>query len=342
MLLRRLASRHSITASRHSTINCEKSRVARGESDFMRMSCTAATTAAQPAAQPAARFQAVQPVENFEKIISGRPDFDHSNAPIDVTKSPDPSWSYGNGVREHSSRPSSTEKVHKEIDPYSSDRSVSQNYKLLISGIAPRPVGFLSTVSKDGERKNLAPFSYFQVIEHDPPMFIVSFSSRFGSVKDTYQNLKDTGECVINTVSENMIEAVSASSIDAPYGLSEWDITGLHEATTATVKPARVQESVFSIEAVVVDIKEFAPHSSGMSGAAVVLLKATRFWVQEDAANEDFSHIELDKLRPIGQLGGMSYGRVTSTFELPRTRWVDEHPKSKVLMELQQGLEDKS
>lgn len=106
-------------------------------------------------------------------------------------------------------------------------------------------------------------------------MFIVGFSSRSGRVKDTFRNIKETGECVINTVSENMIEAVDATSIDAPYGVSEWDISGLHEAPT-TVKPSCGAESVFSIEGEVVDIKEFTDHQQpGMSIVANVLIKAT-------------------------------------------------------------------
>ncbi|OBS19724.1 hypothetical protein FPOA_11448 [Fusarium poae] len=284
-------------------------------------------------------FSAVQPVTNFAEKIANRPVFDKSNKPIEVTKSPDPSWTYGDGVR--TGEIPAINKIHKEIDPYSPDRSVSQNYRLLISGIAPRPIGFISTVSEDGKTKNLAPFSYFQMVDHDPPMFMVSFSSRHGRIKDTYQNMKDTKECVINTVSENMIEAVNASSIDAPYGISEWDITGLTEGETTTVKPSRVKESVLSIEGKVVDIKEFEGHKPGMSGSAIFLVEATRLWVQEDAANEDFSHIELDKLRPIAQLGGMSYGRVTSTFELPRTRWVDEQPKSEFLSDLEVQRSDR-
>ncbi|KAJ4015258.1 hypothetical protein NW766_005590 [Fusarium irregulare] len=289
------------------------------------------SSTAAAVATPKPAFSAVQPVTNFAETIANRPDFDHSNRPMEITKSPDPVWSYGDGVRTGPVANS----AHKEIDPYSSDRSVSQNYRLLISGIAPRPVGFISTVSKDGKTKNLAPFSYFQMVDHDPPMFIVSFSSRNGQMKDTYQNMKDTKECVINTVSENMIEAVNASSIDAPYGVSEWDITGLTQGETTTVKPSRVKESVLSIEGKVVDIKEFEGHRPGMSGSAIFLVEATRLWVREDAANEDFSHIELDKLRPIGQLGGMAYGRITSTFDLPRTRWVDERPKSELLTKLE-------
>ncbi|GAM86234.1 hypothetical protein ANO11243_042460 [Dothideomycetidae sp. 11243] len=272
----------------------------------------------------------VQKIANFKAIQASRPDFSHSNRPIEVTKQPDPDWEFGDGVRGRS-----LANKHLEIDPYSSDRPMINNYRLLISGIAPRPIGFISTVSKDGQSKNLSPFSYFQVIDHDPPMFIVGFSSRAGPVKDTYRNLKETGECVINSVSEDMIEAVNATSIDAPYGVSEWDISGLHEAPTTTVRPARVQESIFSIEGKVVDIKEFTDHQQdGKSVAGLVLIKATRFWVEEGATNENASHIDLDKLRPLGQLGGVTYGRITSTFELPRTRWSVEHAKSKLLQRL--------
>ncbi|CAI7631756.1 unnamed protein product [Penicillium palitans] len=295
----------------------------------MGSSATAAASEAETAAAQK-NYQVVQDSGNFEEIQAKRPDFDHSK-PIEVTKSPNPNWEYGQGVPNNGA---SLAGKHHEIDPYASDRPMINNYRLLVSGIAPRPVGFLSTVNSKGE-KNLSPFSYFQVIDHDPPMFIVGFSSRPGRVKDTYRNLRETGECVINTVSENMIEAVNATSIDAPYGVSEWDVSGLHEAPSTTVKPSRVAESVFNIEGKVIDIKEFTDHQQpGMSLAATVLIKATRFWVKEGTANEDYSHIDLEKLRPVGQLGGISYGRIGSTFEQPRKKWSDEVGKSEILAKL--------
>jgi flavin reductase (DIM6/NTAB) family NADH-FMN oxidoreductase RutF len=132
-----------------------------------------------------------------------------------------------------------------------------------------------------------------------------------------------------------MIEAVNATAIDAPYGVSEWEVSGLHEAPSTTVKPSRVKESVFNIEGKVIDIKEFTDHQApGMSLAATVLIKATRFWVKEGTADADYSHIDLDKLRPIGQLGGVSYGRVTSTFERPRSKWDGEVLKNELLAKL--------
>ncbi|KAJ5676012.1 hypothetical protein N7462_008909 [Penicillium macrosclerotiorum] len=293
-------------------------------------SSVAAVESESEAAAAQKDYKIVQSVHNFEEIQAKRPDFDHSK-PIEVTKSPYPQWEYGQGVPNNGA---SLAQKHHEIDPYAPDRPMINNYRLLVSGVAPRPVGFISTISSEG-KKNLSPFSYFQVIDHDPPMFIVGFSSRPGRVKDTYHNLKETGECVINTVSENMIEAVNASSIDAPYGVSEWDIAGLHEAPSTTVKPSRVAESIFNIEGKVVDIKEFTDHQKpGMSIAANVLIKATRFWVKDGAADADYSHIDLEKLRPVGQLGGISYGRVVSTFERPRGKWDVEVPKSEHLAKL--------
>lgn len=295
------------------------------------MGSSSAAAAASDKAE--SNYKIIDKVTDFEQRQAQRPDFDPRRK-IEVTKHPNPTWTYGQGVSRSDAEASAG---HREIDPYAADRPMVNNYRLLVSGIAPRPVGFISTVSGDGATKNLSPFSYFQVMDHDPPMFIVGFSSRPAREKDTFRNLKESGECVINTVSEDMIEAVSATSIDAPYGVSEWDVSGLTEAPATTVKPSRVKESVFSIEGKVVDVKEFAAHAEGMSGAGVVLIKATRFWVREDATNEDASHIDLEKLRPVGQLGGISYGRVVSTFELPRARWDDEVGKSEVLTKLDQA-----
>lgn len=303
----------------------------------MSSSAAAAAIPTEEATETAqANYKIVEKVDNFDAIQSKRPDFDPTKR-IEVTKSPNPQWDYGQGVPDNGV---SASKKHREVDPYAPDRPMVNNYRLLISGIAPRPIGFLSTMSSNG-RKNLAPFSYFQVIDHDPPMFIVGFSSRPTGVKDTFRNLKGTGEVVINTVSENMLEAVNATSIDAPYGVSEWEISGLHEAPTTTVKPSRVQESVFSIEGRVLDIKEFGDHSRpGMSIASLVLMKATRFWIQEDAVDSESSHIDLEKLRPLGQLGGKSYGRIRETFEQPRRSWEDEYPKNQLLSEFEKSKPD--
>ncbi|RVX73204.1 hypothetical protein B0A52_02332 [Exophiala mesophila] len=152
------------------------------------------------------------------------------------------------------------------------------NYKLLISGIVPRPVGFLSTQSSEGTSKNLAPFSYTQVINHDPPIFVVGFAG--SKDKDTLRNLRDTGECVINVISEDFVDAANATAVDAPYGMSEWQLSGLTPAACTQVQAERVKESLFSIEGKVIEIRDFQSRfTAGVRSGSMALIEGVNFWL---------------------------------------------------------------
>lgn len=170
-----------------------------------------------------------------------------------------------------------------------------------------------------GQSTNLAPFSYTQVINHDPPIFIVGFAGGFDNAKDTLRNLVDTNECVINIISEHFVEAANATSINAPYGISEWALTGLHPAPCTTVKASRVKESVFSIEGKLMETKEFESKvTPGRKTGVLAIIEGTRFWVREDAINKDRNIIDPAILRPMSRLGGITYGRLTEGLELTR------------------------
>jgi hypothetical protein len=104
------------------------------------------------------------PHPDFDKVQALRPDWS-SNA-WHYTKTKDPTWKWGQGANDGGE---SLRKGHIEIDPYEEGSQFPYivisygsraenttlgpsvaNYKLLISGIIPRPIGFISTVSKDG------------------------------------------------------------------------------------------------------------------------------------------------------------------------------------------------
>jgi flavin reductase (DIM6/NTAB) family NADH-FMN oxidoreductase RutF len=249
---------------------------------------------------------------NFKKVQASRPDFDAS-LPITYTKPPNPTWKYG-----QSPSPSALTKNHIEIDPYSENRPMISNYKLLVSGV-PRPISFVSTISKNGI-KNVAPFSYFQVVDHDPPIFVIGFSGRASRPKDTMRNLVETGECVISVVSEHMIEAVNATSLDIPFEESEWELSGFKAEKSSTVKAERVKEAVFSVEGKLLEMKDldYGHKEKGKPCGSLAIIQATRFWVREDAVGEGGDEIDIGVLRPLVQLGGIQFGRVRETFELPR------------------------
>ncbi|XXH04963.1 3',5'-cyclic-nucleotide phosphodiesterase pde1 [Hypoxylon texense] len=264
------------------------------------------------------------PHPDFKKVEDERPDWDTAST-FRYTKTADPSWTFGGGANA-TQDPGAADKKHVCIDPYEPGRPAPFNYKLLISGIVPRPIGFLSTASPDGTALNLAPFSYFNMVNHDPPLFVVGFSSSAEHPKDSLRNVLASGECVVNIVSEHFVEAANAASVDAPYGRSEWDVSGLTPAfDCATVAAPRVREAVFSVECKLDMHKQYESRGTpGKTTGVLVVLEGTRFWVREDALSEDRDLIAPEILRPISRLGGITYGRVTEAMEIQRPRFKED------------------
>ncbi|KAF4964337.1 hypothetical protein FSARC_7704 [Fusarium sarcochroum] len=257
------------------------------------------------------------PHPDFKKVEASRPEWDTASE-FRYTKTVNPDWTFGDGANKLDKE--SGDKKHVAIDPHEPGRAAGFNYKLLISSIVPRPIAFVSSQAADGTSKNLAPFSYFNMMAHDPPMFVVGFSSGLAAAKDTLHNINDSGECVINIISEPFIEAANSTSANAPYGASEWDISGLTPSYDCeTVKAARVREAVVSIECKLDMIKEFDSKARpGNKSGAMAVFEGTRFWVREDALNEDRNLVDPNVLRPVSRLGGITYGRVTEALEIPR------------------------
>ena len=157
------------------------------------------------------------------------------------------------------------------------------------------------------------------MINHDPPLFTIGFAGGFANAKDTLRNLNSTKECTINIISEHYIEAANATSINAPYGISEWSLTGLTPAPSTDVKPQRVKEAVFSIEGKLFSTQEFESRvTPGKKTGVLAIVEGVRFWVREDAINEDRNIIDPAVLKPMSRLGGITYGRTTGGIEIPR------------------------
>jgi len=120
--------------------------------------------------------------------------------------------------------------------------------KLIFNLIAPRPVAWISTVSKEGV-VNLAPFSFFNAITTKPPLLMVSVGKRKdGSLKDTSRNIKETGEFVVNLVSRELLEKMHLSGKDYPPQVSEAKELNLELEPSLIVKPPRVKASPASLE----------------------------------------------------------------------------------------------
>lgn len=120
-------------------------------------------------------------------------------------------------------------------------------------------------------------------------------------------------------ISEHYIEAANACSINAPYGISEWALTGLHPAACSTVAASRVREAVFAVEGKLMETREFESRATpGKKTGVLAIIEGTRFWAREDAINDERSLIDPAILLPVSRLGGITYARTTQGFEIPR------------------------
>ncbi|KAM0691069.1 hypothetical protein Q7P36_009840 [Cladosporium allicinum] len=260
------------------------------------------------------------PHGNFKEVEASRPAWrEPQGDPFPFTQTRNPAWQAGDGANDNGA---SLKHEHISIDPYAPGRPAAFNYKLMISAIIPRPVGFVSTRSADGTSTNLAPFSYFTMVNHDPPVFVLGYAGGFDNAKDSLRNLNETKECVINIISEHYIEAANATSVNAPYGISEWALTGLTPAECEEVKASRVKEAIFSVEAKLMETKEFESRATpGKKTGVLAIVEGVRFWAREDAVNEERNLIDPAILKPMSRLGGITYGRMAEGVEIPRPEW---------------------
>ena len=190
-------------------------------------------------------------------------------------------------------------------------------YKILTGSVLPRPIGWISSIDLD-VRPNLAPFSFFNAVCSNPPtvLFCSSIRGSDGKTKDTLNNVRATSEFVVNIVTEELLQAMNASSIEAPSDFNEFDYAGLTLAPSVVVKPPRVAESPIHFECKLREIIEIGNEPGGGSiviGTIVHIHADDGVMIGEDKIN-------LTALKPIGRLMGSGYCRVTDLIEIERPK----------------------
>jgi len=185
------------------------------------------------------------------------------------------------------------------------DLTVPEVHRLLLGGVAPRPIALVSTISKDGIN-NLSPFSFFNAFGANPP--IVAFSpsrrGRDATLKDTYNNLVTTKECIIQAVTHSMVEQVSLASAEFPPDYDEFIKSGLTPINSDIVKPKRVKESPFQMECKVLEIKSFG---EGGASANLAICQVLKFHVAEDLFTKGI--IDPVKIDLVARMSGSFYSR---------------------------------
>ena len=178
----------------------------------------------------------------------------------------------------------------------------------------PRPIGWLSTVSRDG-KPNLAPFSQWQNITYDPPIVMFSSDQHVdGRKKDTVINAEETGYFVWNMATYDLREAVNISAQPVPYGVDEFEMAGVTKAACIEAPGPRVAESPCHFECKYLNTLRFRGTTKA-SDADVVFGEVVRVHIKEDFVLPG-GKLDIIKIRPLARLGYYDYTTVTELFEM--------------------------
>ena len=197
-----------------------------------------------------------------------------------------------------------------------SDHQVHEIYKLMVGLIVPRPVALVSTIDKDGV-PNVAPFSFFSGVGSNPPtvLFCPTLRSSGDNRKDTLRNVEQTGEFVINIVSDSIAAATNATAADVGPEVDEFLLAGLTAIPGEVVNVPRVAESPAQFECKLLQIV----FTGNVPGAGVVVIgEIVRFHV--NAELEHNFRIDPAKLDAVGRMAGNTWVHTRERFELERPK----------------------
>ncbi len=182
------------------------------------------------------------------------------------------------------------------------------------SCVIPRPIGWISTVDRDG-RHNLAPYSQFQNVTFNPPivMFSANQNTR-GDRKDSVRNAEDTGEFVWNMATYDLREAVNKSAEELPHGVDEFAHAGLKKLASRLVKPARVAGSPVHFECVYLNTLRF-PGVPPMGSADVVFGRVVAVHIDDEVLTGE-GLIDVLKIKPLARMGYYDYTYVDNQFQM--------------------------
>ncbi|HXH01981.1 MAG TPA: flavin reductase family protein [Candidatus Competibacteraceae bacterium] len=189
--------------------------------------------------------------------------------------------------------------------------SKQERYKLLVSFIVPRPIALVTTRSLSGIN-NAAPMSFFNVFGDDPAIIILGIQHRpDGRPKDTTQNIRDSGEFVVNLVDEPIAQKMITCSIEFPPDVDELKAAGLTLEPSVTIGPGWIAEAPAALECRTYQTLEF-PSRSVIVGEVLYMHVHDRF------IDPQTLRVRETEYNPLARLHADTYLLARRQFVLPR------------------------
>ncbi len=186
------------------------------------------------------------------------------------------------------------------IDP--ADLAAEQAYRLLTGIVVPRPIAWVTSLSRGG-KVNLAPFSAFTFVSPKPPMLAISIGRKAGIYKDTARNILAREQYVVHIADSSQLMAVHESSVEHPPEVSEVEELGLATVASQKIDVPRLRDAPIAMECRFRQCLEF-----GETRSRLIVGEVLAFHVRDGLVVN--GKIETEALDPIARIAGPRYARL--------------------------------
>lgn len=183
--------------------------------------------------------------------------------------------------------------------------------------VVPRPIGWISSMSQDGEI-NLAPYSFFNSVTGDPPCVMYcpnGWKPGTHEPKDSLTNVEQTGEFVFNMCTYDLRHQMNATAAHVPSSVDEMALAGLEAAPCELVKPPRVKASPIVLECRYLQTVKLPPSRQGRPNH-IVIGQVIGIHVADAVISDGM--IDVKKINPLARLGYLDYATIDNVFSLAR------------------------
>lgn len=184
-----------------------------------------------------------------------------------------------------------------------------ERYKLLIGTVIPRPIALVTTLSAEG-KPNAGPFSFFNVLTHDPAIVAIGVENHADMrFKDTARNIRETEEFTVHIADYAMVEKMEICAIKFGPEVDEIAEAGLTTVQGDMVRSPRILEAPAALEC----RRTMALEVS--KAREIILGEVLGAFVRDDLVNERLN-VDQHGMDAVGRLGGYSYARTRNQFEI--------------------------
>ena len=193
--------------------------------------------------------------------------------------------------------------MHYSLENRNEHRNHGMAHNPFKALVAPRPIGWISSISKAGVL-NLAPYSFFNAVSDAPPLVMFSSAGR----KDSLTNIEETGEFTCSMATEALVDAMNLSSAPVAPNVDEFRLAILETAPSLVVKPPRVAASPSALECRLWKTLALPRTEDSQTEHVVVFGHVVAIYI--DDAYVQNGIVDTGAMRPLARMGYMDYSVV--------------------------------